>query len=367
MSYPDGLMYIIKWKSKSPVTDRFEGCRIRYGKLWDGTNYNSRSGYNMKYKKAIKDITVILLMLIFFMVWHRTQFRAVPAANLSGQQIYLITMDKVDQFWYSMDRGARDMAELIGVTYHWDAPATRDVQEQINIFNNAVEDGADAILLAASDPVRISGAVEDAKAKGVRIIYVDAPSVEEATVTLATENYSAGKIAGQTMIAELEDLGIQRGTIGIIGVTPENITTNNRERGFREVFRQDGRFMLLDTVYTDGNPRTSRAAVMTMIEDNIDLIGVFATNEGSTVGVGNAINISGKKLVGVGFDMTEEIQKMLADGILHAVMVQNPYTMGYLGMAEAVAAIRGFPTGPSFLDTGVSVITKYQPRGPLVN
>jgi ribose transport system substrate-binding protein len=39
-------------------------------------------------------------------------------------------------------------------------------------------------------------------------------------------------------------------------------------------------------------------------------------------------------------------------------MAQNPYTMGYLGMAQAVAALNGYSTGPAKIDTGVAVLTK---------
>lgn len=286
---------------------------------------------------------------------------------LNKTNIYLITMDKEEQFWYIMDQGARDMAQLIGVNYIWDAPKERIVDEQINIINEAVKAGADAIILAASDPVRVSQAVEDAKARGVKIIYVDAPAVEEAIITLATENYSAGKIAGQQMISELEASGIKSGAIGIIGVTPEKITTMNREKGFRDIVRLDNRYHILDTIYTNGDALVSRNAVLEMNEESMDLVGVFGTNEGSTIGIGNAIRIINNNITGIGFDMTDEIQDMLREGVLNAVLVQNPYTMGYLGMAEAVAAIKNYNTGPKFIDTGVSVITKYQPRRPLEN
>jgi ribose transport system substrate-binding protein len=37
-------------------------------------------------------------------------------------------------------------------------------------------------------------------------------------------------------------------------------------------------------------------------------------------------------------------------------MAQNPFTMGYLGVAEAYAAISQLSTGPSVIDTGVSVL-----------
>jgi ribose transport system substrate-binding protein len=315
-------------------------------------------------KKYLIDLMVIVSALALFFIWHNKNYEAVPTSSLRNEKIYLITMDKTDQFWTYLDEGAGDMAELLGVTYQWEGPQERDVQEQINIFRNAVEAGADAILLAASDPVRISRAVEDAKARGVKIIYVDAPAVEEAVVILATDNYRAGRIAGETMITELEAVGIRGGSIGIIGVTPENSTTINRERGFRDAISENGNYVLLDTKFSNGDAETAQEKAQEFINESLDLVGLFGTNEGSTEGVGNAIKANNKKIIGIGFDISDTIQEMIRDDVLQSVMVQNPYTMGYLGMAEAVAALKGYDTGPPFIDTGVSVFNKYTPRRP---
>lgn len=276
-------------------------------------------------------------------------------------KIYLITMDKSEQFWKVMDNGAREMASMLGVTYEWDAPLTRDVNKQIQIFNNAVVAGADAIMLAASDPLKISKAVEEAKAKGVKIIYVDAPAFEEAVITLATDNYTAGKIAGENMFYELEEIGVTYGSIGIIGVAPENRTTVNREMGFRDYFKLFVRYQILETIYTNGDPELAKQATEKYIRDNPNLVGVFSTNEGSTLGMGYALRENDKNIIGIGFDITEIIQEMIRDNTIKATLVQNPFTMGYLGMAQAIAALRGFDTGPQFINTGVTVVNIYTP------
>ena len=276
-------------------------------------------------------------------------------------KIYLITMDKSDHFWKVMDNGAREMASMLGVTYEWDAPLTRDVNIQIQIFNNAVVAGADAIMLAASDPLKISRAVEEAKAKGVKIIYVDAPAFEEAVITLATDNYTAGKLAGENMFYELEEIGLTYGSIGIIGVTPENRTTVNREMGFRDYFKPFARYQILETIYTNGDPELAKQAAEKYIRDNPNLVGVFSTNEGSTLGMGYALIENDVNIIGIGFDITEVIQEMIRDNTIKAILVQNPFTMGYLGMAEAVAALRGFDTGPKFINTGVTIVNMYTP------
>jgi ribose transport system substrate-binding protein len=55
--------------------------------------------------------------------------------------------------------------------------------------------------------------------------------------------------------------------------------------------------------------------------------------------------------------------ELLRAGSIKAIIAQNPYTMGYLGVAEAVAAILGKDTGPDYINTGVGVIRNNEGRG----
>lgn len=277
----------------------------------------------------------------------------------SNYKVYLITMDRADQHWLSVDKGAKTMASSLGITYKWDAPDVKDNAKQIEAINNAVADGANLILLAATDPVAVSEAVKNAKDKNVKIIYVDSPANEPALATLSTDNYNAGKLAGETMLKELESAGTASGKIGIIGVSTATNSTMNRENGFKAAIEASGKFTILTTEYKNGDAAASQEAATGFITGNSDLVGLFGTNEGSTVGVGNAIKTAaGKKIIGVGFDKSSTIQSLLNDGSLKAAMAQNPFTMGYLGMAQAYAALKGESTGPALIDTGVAILTK---------
>lgn len=293
---------------------------------------------------------------------NREKLLMYPDEFLEKQIFYLITLDKREEFSYRLNEGASDMAALTGINYVWDAPAERVIEEQISVINNAVQKGADLIMLQALDPVRISGAVEEAKARGVKIIYVDSPAVEEAIVTLATDNYNAGQIAGELMINQLESQGIFTGSIGIIEGIPETVTRTNRKLGFRNVLEQDGRYKLLDTRYAQGNPTDIQNAVTAIINENPDLVGLFATYEVATTGMGYALMDNNRPIIGIGFDITDIIRDMLNNDVLNATLAQNPYTMGYLGMAEAIAALTGNETGPNYINTGVSIVTKYMRR-----
>ena len=164
-------------------------------------------------------------------------------------------------------------------------------------------------------------------------------------------------MAGQTMVDDLAVAGVTSGKIGIIGVNTATVSTMNRENGFRQVVEAAG-FTILETEYKDGDAAASQEAAQGFIVGNEDLVGLFGTNEGSTAGIGNAIKASGREIIGVGFDKSDAILELLEDGILSASMAQNPFTMGYLGVAQAYAALNGLSIGPAVIDTGVAVLRK---------
>jgi ribose transport system substrate-binding protein len=317
----------------------------------------------MKHKKGIIDLVVIIIAFLLFVTWHQKYIdNATPTTKFTNNKnidIYLLTTDRGYQYWGIMNQGAADMAALMGANYFWLSPEERSTEGQIELINKAVEQGAEALIVAPDEPERIAAAIEDAKAKGVKVIYVDSPAYEEAITTLATDNYKAGVEAAQTMLTILEDTGKVSGSIGIINLAAK-ANTKLREEGFRKTIEDDGRYKLLDTAYIERDDlEESQKAAEQMMTEHEDLVGLFGASERTSIGVGNAIKASGNRYVGVGFDKTEIMLKLLNDKNLNAIIAQNPYTMGYLGVAEAIAAVNGENTGPGYINTGVSVLLNY--------
>ena len=303
-------------------------------------------------KKTLKILSLLSLAAVSLAV---APFAS--AADAKGKTVYLITMDKMDQHWVKVDEGAKAMANALGLKYKWDAPDVKDNAKQIEAINNAVADKASLILLAANDPKAISAVVKNAQAKGVKIIYVDSGADVPAIATLSTNNLQAGALAGKTMVEELKAAGKTSGKIGIVSVNTATNSTMDRENGFKSVVKAAG-YTVLTTEYKDGDAAASQEAATGFISGNADLVGLYGCNEGSTVGIGNAIKASKKPLVGIGFDRSEAILGLLKNGSLKAAMAQNPFTMGYLGVAQAFAALSDLSTGPAVIDTGVSILRK---------
>ncbi len=274
----------------------------------------------------------------------------------SDAKIALITMDSIDQHWVTLNEGAQKAAQELGVTVDFMAPNTKDDALQIEQVNNAVAGGYDAILVAANGPDAISGALKEAAAAGVKIVYVDSPANVDAVATFSTDNAAAGKKAGEEMLKALTDAGVTSGDIGVINVNAATDSCVKREEGFRSAF-EGTEFNILETQYCDGDAAKSQSSAENFITQGV--VGIFGANEGSTTGIGNAIKASGKtEIIGVGFDKSDAILNLINDGYLLCTMAQNPDVMGYEGVKAAVAAISGEDLGGAVTDTGVSVLTK---------
>lgn len=274
----------------------------------------------------------------------------------ANKKVFLITMDQMDQHWQHVNAGCeKAVAEVGGIDYKWLAPDVKDDNKQIESINNAVAAGADVILLAANGPNAVTAALKEATSAGVKIIYVDSAADYPAEQTLATDNVAAGATAGQQMLDAFKAKGITSGTIGIISVNAATASTVARESGFRKVF-EGTKFTLLETQYCNGDAAISKDMSSNFITQGV--VGLFGANEGSTVGVGNAIKEASKDIIGVGFDKSDMIMSLIDHGYLLCTMAQNPEVMGYEGIKTAKNVLDGKAISKKYVDTGVSVLTK---------
>ena len=280
-------------------------------------------------------------------------------STASGSQytVYLITMDLTDSYWKSIDDGCLSAVNELGnVTYKWIGPDAHDDALQSACIDEAVANGANAILIAANSADGVNASLQKASDAGCKIVYVDSAASYDCVTALSTDNIAAGMTAGQTMIDALNTAGITSGTIGVMGVTADTASCVARETGFRQAFEGTD-FTLADTVFMQDNADNVTNAVQDGLAQNY--VGFFGTNEGTTVALGNAVKDAGAESMIVGFDTSDAVLSLVSEGVIYATMQQNPSVMGHDGMAIAIQALEGTYTDTNTTtDTGVTVITQ---------
>ena len=301
---------------------------------------------------------VIVFVLVAALALTAVFAQGASESSSKSYTIHLITMDQMDQHWVACNQGAQDAGKELGVKVVFNSPDTKDDNKQIECINNSVAQGADALLVAANAPDSQVSALKEAAAAGVKIVYVDSPANFESLRLFATDNEAGGKKIGEALLAELNKKSITSGKIGVIGVNPATESCNSREKGFRSAFVGTN-FTLLETQYCDGDATRSKEAADNFIAQGC--VAVYGSNEGSTVGAGNAVKeakAAGIDVIGCGSDASDTNKSLVKEGALLCIMGQNPYQMGYQGVKAAVDILNGVDMGGyKYIDTGVNVIT----------
>ena len=320
----------------------------------------------MKTKNFFKVVLIAVIAAIFFSGCSTTPDIVViensetagknkTAVDENSYKIYLITMDLADDFWKSIDFGCRKaVSEIGGIDYKWIGPDVNEDAPQMLCIDQAVAEGAQAILLAASSPRGVNPSLEKAAQAGVKIIYVDNAAEFDCVAFLATDNELAGMVAGETLQKALAEAGIKSGTIGI-AVNKDNVTsTALRVKGFRKIF-EGSPFTLDDTFFMEDNDQSLKnfAAV------HPEYVAFFGSNERTARNLGEQMRDSGSKQIVMGFDTSDSVLTLLYDGAIYATLQQNPQLMGHEGIKIAVETLNGtFKEKNAKVDTGVKVIYK---------
>jgi ribose transport system substrate-binding protein len=308
-------------------------------------------------KKKILLIAVLIITLAGVLpLWARA---AQEAASDGKIKVIFIAMDSIDEHWLKVKAGAEDKARELGnVALSFNAPAGKvDANVQLQMVEDAITQKMDAILLAPLDKDALSPGVDRAKAAGIKVIIIDsAVSSSNYDAFLSTDNGAAGRTAADQLAALIDG----NGKIAIINAQPGAGTAMVRENDFKDqIAKKYPGITIVGTQFSDGDKTKALNIATDFMTANPDLAGIYATNEGSTVGAGNAIEQAGKAGVikFVGFDWSADTKSLIERGVLQATMVQNPYQMGYLGVQAAVDAYNGKSIQRA-VDTGVTVATK---------
>jgi ribose transport system substrate-binding protein len=279
---------------------------------------------------------------------------ATPAAK--KLRIAVIPKGLAHQFWLTIKAGAEAAAAEGGAEILWQGPAKEtEVEKQINIVQDMLNSKVDGLVLAACDENALIPVVKKATDAGIPVITIDSGVASDMPLSfVATDNVAGASMAADT----LSELIGGAGKVGLIPFIKGAATSNLREEGFLSGIAKHPDIEVSATLYCQSDVAKAMEVTQDMLTRHGDLKGIFATNEPAAIGAAQAIKAAGKQgqVKVVAFDAAEEEITALKDGSVQALVVQNPYRMGMLGVQAALDAIAGKPVEKR-IDTGVTVVT----------
>jgi len=269
------------------------------------------------------------------------------------------------QFWTTVHQGAEQAGEEFNAQIIWNGPAKEtQVAKQINIIQDMISRGVDAIVMAACDENALIDTIKSSFDAGIPVVTIDSGVKSDLPVSfVATDNVAAAEAAADKLV---ELIGGQ-GEVGLLPFVPGAATSEMREDGFKQGIEKHDGVELVATIHTHSDTAKALAATEDMMTANPNLKGIFAANEAAAIGAAQAIEQAGKSgdIKLVAFDASPEEIDALERGTVQALIVQDPIRMGYLGVKTAIDHLEGRPVEKR-IDTGVTIVTQENLESPEV-
>jgi len=275
--------------------------------------------------------------------------------------IAVIVKATTSEYWQWVFKGAEDAGKQLGIKVDKLGTPKDDAAGQIAVLESAAGSKPAAIVIsptifeALGDPI---AAVTDS---GVPVIVIDSGAKTDKYASfLTTNNEAGGKAAADAMAACIKErTGKAAGKVGYITAMAGHESLDSRDKGFVEGVKAYPDLKLVGNRVANNEEAEGMSLTADMITKDPDLVGIFADNAQMGTGAGASISEQklGSKLCLVAFDSDAGEVEHLKDGSIYALIIQDPYMMGFGGVWYGYAAAHGARL-PKDVDTGVGTVTK---------
>ena len=288
-------------------------------------------------------------------------------ASAAGKSVELIVGTKSDDFYVTMECGAKAEAAKLGVNLTVDGPADFSVSEQAPILNAVAAAKPDALVVAPTSATALDPELQRIQGEGIKLIFVDTDSSDTSLglSRITSDNVGGGKLAADSLATAING----KGTVAVINVQPGISTTDARIQGFnQEMAAKYPNIKVLPVQYDNDSAATAATQVEGDITAHPDLSGVFATNVLSAQGAATGVNHSGKsgQVKVATFDADPQQMQALQSNTIQLAIAQDPYLEGEDGVIQAVNALTG-KTVTSSIGTPLVAITRQNMNQPSVS
>jgi ribose transport system substrate-binding protein len=275
--------------------------------------------------------------------------RGATSTGSAGKPTVALVLKTLNHpFFVDMRRGAQEAADRLGVTLQVQAAEREiDVEKQMQIVENMIQTGIQALAITPSGSREIVSALVKARDAKVPIIVVDTrldpKAAADAGVRAATfvgsDNYEGGKLAGDYLVKATGG----KARVGILEGIPGHETGDSRLRGFRDAVKGSAGVAIVASQPANWERDQGFNVFQNMLQAHPDIDSVFACSDLMALGAIEAIAAAGKTgtIRVIGFDALDDAKKAIAAGTMEASVAQFPSEMGRAAVESALKVIHG--------------------------
>jgi ribose transport system substrate-binding protein len=294
-------------------------------------------------------------------------------SSLGSVRFAFIVKTPNSDYWQACLTGGKNAAKQFGLDalQFTGANSEANIQGQIEIVEDAIAKHPAFIVLAPTAATALVPSIEKAHNAGIKVVIVDSAANTNAYDTfLATDNHAAGMLAARTLAeAVRKKTGSPAGQIAYSTFLSGVGSLSLRDRGFLDALKAYPALQLVAHKDAGGDQSTKPISI---VADTLtrfpNLVGYFADSLITLQGALTAFrenHVDSKKISLVGFDPSPQLVRALRSGSVDGIVLQDPYQMGYGGVAYGVLAAAGVAT-PKNIDTGVVAATPENVDAPQI-
>ena len=287
---------------------------------------------------------VLSFVLLAALVFNLTACQSQPAATeepaaeeaAGAAKIGLVVSTLNNPFFVSLKEGAEQKAKDMGMELVVLDSQNDPAQELANV-EDLLTQGVSLILINPTDSDAVGNAIIAANNKNVPVVTLDRGANQGEVVShIASDNVAGGVMAGEHIVSLLGGKGKVVELEGIAGTS----AARDRGQGFNDAIA--GTEIQVVAKQVADFDRTQGLTVMeNILQAQPEIDAVFAHNDEMALGAQKAIEASGREIIIVGFDATDDAVAAVKEGKMSATVAQQPSLIGELGVETAKKILDG--------------------------
>ncbi len=258
------------------------------------------------------------------------------ATALAQDTIAMVISTLNNPFFVSMKEGAEQKAEQLGYQLIV-LDSQNDPSKELSNIEDLIIRGVKAILINPTDSDAVSNAIRMANQANIPVLTLDRGATRGDVVChIASDNVAGGEMAGKFIS---EKLGENVRVIQLEGIAGTS-AARERGQGFMNAVNSEN-MDLLASQPADFDRTKGLNVMENMLASKPNVQAVFAQNDEMALGAIRAVQASGKDILIVGFDGTDDGIAAVKRGLLGATIAQQPRVIGEIGVESAVKILKG--------------------------
>lgn len=280
----------------------------------------------------------------------KSETQEVTQAKAPGAKLKVVYIPKKSGIAYfdEVVNGFHVEADKVNVDFTTVAPDSGDATSQIPLIKEQIQKGVNVIAITPNSPDALNAALDEAKAKGVIVLTIDADLVGNETHRAACIMPTDADAVGPAQLDELASELPSGGDFAILSATHDAPNQNYWIAGLKKALADPkySKLKLVDIVYGDDDPGKSTTEAEALLAKYPNLRGIISPTSAGLPAVAQVLDTAGKypggaHAVGGGIVLTglstpKQMKKYVDKGVLQKFLLWSPRQMGVLACYLAV-------------------------------